>query len=516
MADREQTETNGQADPSDALTLGNRPATGARLVDSATPLTGAFGGGQEATDFLGLSQELTGLPAGALPEGEPTTLNPASESSPEADPSASWLLSLDENRENPAEEEEEISASFEDGAGGEEHLSRRLWKIAAAVMIVGAGVTVAVKLSSRSSPSALTEQFAHMPAGAKPPAHKPTELASTPVDDGSRRHSPLPGGETSGEPAVVADPAVAATQVMAQPAETTPAVEAGPESSEPSASVAAVENPALSDAGADSPITPRLGEQRLVQWMNEHGWSTRTSPEDGESGAQDPGSASTSHGTRVPALVALGSSPPSALPAADPVATSSPLPRMDGGDALTAPAPDRVVLGGSSTPGGLSGKTVPGAAPLGALRLATQEDLAGVWDGNAIPMEALDAESRLLTPTVGRVRVLFKTGEIFEGRLYAIGQGQVWLENDLGRLALYGERIQKINQTSSEGDAKTLQGLPRMRVRTPGGLFFGKVVARDEHHVTLVTEEGARLTLESTDVEPAPLGDTRVIGPVKP
>jgi hypothetical protein len=55
-----------------------------------------------------------------------------------------------------------------------------------------------------------------------------------------------------------------------------------------------------------------------------------------------------------------------------------------------------------------------------------------------------------------------------------------------------------------------------MRVRTPGGLFFGKVLARDDLHVTLLLDSGGRITLESNDVEPAPLGDVRVVGPVRP
>ena len=121
-----------------------------------------------------------------------------------------------------------------------------------------------------------------------------------------------------------------------------------------------------------------------------------------------------------------------------------------------------------------------------------------------------------MTPAVGNVRVVLKTGEIFDGRLYAVGQGQVWLEMEIGRLALSAKSVLRIDQSFSDKDAKALDSLPRMRVRTPGGLFFGKVLSRDEHHVTLRLEGGGRITLESTDVEPAPLGDTRVIGPEKP
>jgi hypothetical protein len=105
--------------------------------------------------------------------------------------------------------------------------------------------------------------------------------------------------------------------------------------------------------------------------------------------------------------------------------------------------------------------------------------------------------------------------EIFDGRLYAIGTGQVWLESTIGRLALDGKRVQAVTVvTTEEVNGKTVENLPRMRVRTPGGIFFGKVIAHDDDRVTILTEDGGKITLVSRDVEPAPLGDTRVIGRV--
>jgi len=131
-------------------------------------------------------------------------------------------------------------------------------------------------------------------------------------------------------------------------------------------------------------------------------------------------------------------------------------------------------------------------------------------------MDLFDSETRVVTPAVGSVRVVLKTGEIFDGRLYAVGQGQVWLETDIGRLALIAKHVLRIDQSFADKEAKAVDLLPRMRVRTPGGLFFGKVLSRDEHHVTLRLDGGGRITLESTDIEAAPLGNTRVIGPDKP
>jgi len=59
--------------------------------------------------------------------------------------------------------------------------------------------------------------------------------------------------------------------------------------------------------------------------------------------------------------------------------------------------------------------------------------------------------------------------------------------------------------------SQELAGLPRVRVHNPGGTFYGKVIARDESTVTLITDEGARVMLESRDVEPAPLGVRSVV-----
>jgi len=86
----------------------------------------------------------------------------------------------------------------------------------------------------------------------------------------------------------------------------------------------------------------------------------------------------------------------------------------------------------------------------------------------------------------------------------------------IGRLALEGKRVATIALvTMEEVNGKTVEDLPRMRVRTPGGLFFGKVISREDDRVTLLTEDGGKITLVSRDVEPAPLGDTRVIGRVE-
>jgi hypothetical protein len=158
----------------------------------------------------------------------------------------------------------------------------------------------------------------------------------------------------------------------------------------------------------------------------------------------------------------------------------------------------------------------------GGLRHATADDLAGVWEGSVIPMDSIPGPTRLLTPGVGRVRIVIQRGEIFEGRLYAVGQGRIWIDTDVGRLALLSEQVQRIEHLNSKGGtpglgapgSQDLAGLPRVRVHTPGGTFYGKVIARDDGTVTLITDEGARVMLESYNVEAAPTGVRSVV--VKP
>jgi hypothetical protein len=38
-------------------------------------------------------------------------------------------------------------------------------------------------------------------------------------------------------------------------------------------------------------------------------------------------------------------------------------------------------------------------------------------------------------------------------------------------------------------------------VRTPGGVFLGREIARDAEKITLITDQGARVTLRSHSIE---------------
>ena len=153
------------------------------------------------------------------------------------------------------------------------------------------------------------------------------------------------------------------------------------------------------------------------------------------------------------------------------------------------------------------------------VRQATPSELSGMWLGATIPLDALAAATRLLTPNVGRVRVLLTGGEVFEGELYAVGEKKVWLETDLGKMALLDWQIDRIEHIlSSEGAAvlggdraQDLAGLKSVRVRTAGGVFYGKLLSQEAGDVTLVTQSGARVTLQNAEVEVAGRSTTRLI-----
>jgi hypothetical protein len=153
------------------------------------------------------------------------------------------------------------------------------------------------------------------------------------------------------------------------------------------------------------------------------------------------------------------------------------------------------------------------------LREASASELAGVWLGATIPLDALGGPSRLLTPNVGRVRVVLTIGEVFEGQLYAIGEKKVWIETELGKLALLDWQIDRIEHiVTSEGSvvvgpdgSKDLAGLKSVRVRTAGGVFYGKLLSREGASVTLVMASGARVTLDNAQVEAAGRSLSRLV-----
>lgn len=138
---------------------------------------------------------------------------------------------------------------------------------------------------------------------------------------------------------------------------------------------------------------------------------------------------------------------------------------------------------------------LPGAAS------QTSATATGIWEGATIPVEALSGGLRLQTPSVGRVRVRLEGGARTEGRLTAIGQGRVWIETDAGPVEVETAKMRGLEQIGEQSPAVAAPQAPkRQRVRTAGGVFFGRLLARDGRTVTLITDSGTRVTVEADEI----------------
>jgi hypothetical protein len=188
---------------------------------------------------------------------------------------------------------------------------------------------------------------------------------------------------------------------------------------------------------------------------------------------------------------------------------------MAGGDSKTAASPKTVPK--PLAPAGGVEPGLPTATELeGMLAQAAMPDsffqahtglLDLVWRGQTVPVEAIESPNRILTPAVGNVRVELDNGS-WDGRLYAVGQNKVWLEEGLGRMGLDGTRVKSIQYLADErspppGDSAEFPRGERVRARVPGGVIYGYVRSQEANVVTLVTESGARITLVDAVVEPA-------------
>jgi hypothetical protein len=146
---------------------------------------------------------------------------------------------------------------------------------------------------------------------------------------------------------------------------------------------------------------------------------------------------------------------------------------------------------------------------LGGVRVASNDDLSAIWPNETVPGELIRGNRKVLTPAVGRVRVILETDEIFEGSLYALGQGTVWVESIHGRMGLDNDRIERIDRIATAAGAPVLgdtgsegmTGLDRVCIRAEGGTFFGKVISNSEDKTIVITDGGARLTLHNSEVD---------------
>ena len=126
-------------------------------------------------------------------------------------------------------------------------------------------------------------------------------------------------------------------------------------------------------------------------------------------------------------------------------------------------------------------------------------DRAGVWNETRVPLEEITRAQRLSTPRIGRVKVTLHTGEVFEGRMNAVGEGCVWIETGYGRMGLNGtlvRSVERLDVVESESG-----GLRRVRLSTPGGEVTGVLESDDGTTATVLLDSGARMSTPSSSLQ---------------
>jgi hypothetical protein len=142
----------------------------------------------------------------------------------------------------------------------------------------------------------------------------------------------------------------------------------------------------------------------------------------------------------------------------------------------------------------------------------SEDMLDMIWRGNEVPMEAIGAPARTLMPHVGQVMVHMTSGEVFEGRLYAVGQDTVWIDTEPGRVGLEGgavERIALLGDLAVEAGSRPAPTGKRVRANVPGGWIYGRILAENGKVITLVSDDGAKVTLNDPEIQS--LGSQRAI-----
>ena len=131
------------------------------------------------------------------------------------------------------------------------------------------------------------------------------------------------------------------------------------------------------------------------------------------------------------------------------------------------------------------------------------------WLGDTPPAELFESSERIATPKVGAVRVIMLSGELFEGRLEAVGQGRIWLRTTLGALSLETQRTDRVERidpsqvatSGKESRDHDYAGKPRVRVVAPGGVFTGRLLRQEGDAITLWEDGGYRITLHGARLE---------------
>jgi hypothetical protein len=481
----------GQAQDGQEGVAGNRPASDAVQTESASQAGAQWRASDAATDFLGLDDEVfvtESLEAEFTPvteglddqnfsefdeEGQLVETSDPLEPPPGMD-RESWLMGLDDadaervgtepfDPENELPEQIDASYSEPDTKG---RVGAWVVRGAAVAAVLAATITLVKLFSTSEEP--IVEPTAPIQPTRQPVANN-TEL-SRPESDGGTT-SPEGTGTTGAEPgaAVHRDGLVnegskpPAFDPALQGETTAEAIERAIRDSQGNESVSA-------DAAGDVPVDA-AGKRPTPEQLDPTGKALGVRDPFDEVALDAPGSATSTNG-----------------------ASDSSSPVVLSGEIMSAQ------------------QAAEDAGPKGGLRYANDAELAAIWDGTTIPLDSVSNTMRVMTPNVGRVRAVMASGQVFEGRMYAVGEGKVWIDNRLGRMALVHSQLTKVEHVLSPEGAPGLGdpgsgeyvGLPRVRAKAAGGVFFGKLIHQDADRVTLITEEGARLTLIGAIVDPAP------------
>lgn len=465
----------------DTLSSGNRPARGARIIESSSDLASHVAK-DDAVDFLGLD----GTAPNTAPQAvsTPQQLHAAhhrrhATTATATAPAAvdSWLLDSPSNAAEttaaellqpeaplvlaPAPQEATRAAAFPLSTPAQPvHTSARRWTMYAALALLCAAGGGAYWWQSTSAPQEVTVPLAQpkpvaKPARVEPPRVEVAPIAAAPVEVAPVEPAPVelePVKETGSPLASVTTPEV-----------TTPSL------------------PLAANVWKAQPTHEALGARWMLgqRMARRHNWS----------------------------LLGLhGSLPAQRRPAGSGLVAASVLPVIPVPD-ITVPAPTTIEV-----------RDVVGA------RRVTPDEQPHLHADTTVPMERIHETRRVLTPKVGRVRVTVSSGEVFEGRLYAIGEGSVWLDTDLGRMALPADGVRGVETLSSTAQApvlgdkgsQALAGLRRVRVVCEGGVFTGALLSQQGDEVLLMTDEGSRIKLKALRVEAVSREGTQVRGRISP
>jgi hypothetical protein len=239
--------------------------------------------------------------------------------------------------------------------------------------------------------------------------------------------------------------------------------------------------------------------------------ATKSEPKGGEIAALPPTGAG-EPAVKLPAEAGEGA-------AAQPKGAESRPPRTSGGGETTTPAllasqpelepvaplsaQDEAVVASSTPPRSASFPDVSGPE----YDWAGSSQLELIWRGSEVPLEAVRAPVRTLMPKVGQVRVFTTSGDVFDGRLYAVGQNRVWVDAAPGRIGLDGELVERIEvlppeqQTGAVADGAPVAGGKQVRARVAGGVLYGRILKSSGDSVMLALEDGGRVIVRAGDIE---------------